>query len=509
MTALYPLFLTLFLIGSAYREVCPIGNPWEAAGCASILLLLAYALFALFRSLVKDAGKAALITTITLFTLGLSRAIADAVISTHMHSVGSLINHDKDHIVWASILGGIVIVAILLIVAIIRTKRNLRSFNQAVSAALIALLLTTFGGLWFDPRDAVLREATASMSVSLKTPECPPDIYFIILDAHTSFDGLRDFWKYESKELPDFLRKKGFQIAFGARSDYMYTTQSLASRLNLRYTPAIFDDWGDRYARNALIHIIRKSAVPALLSSAGYKIINLSMTPMDMADARYSISDFLCFQSVKKMLLDRSLFSIIPPLFRASTEPRNRVRVEAASPESARPGRKAARHKTRPLTDFEAVAAQASVQPRFIFVHSLITHEPFLFNPDGSLHAPIQLCNADADNRAYLDQLRYVDQWLIQVLTRIIENASRPSVIILQGDHGFRHFKGSAEDTENESYCMLNAILLPGSKANELPDTFSPVNTFRLVFNHVFAAGLPYLTNAVPRKMSIENRNGD
>jgi hypothetical protein len=54
---------------------------------------------------------------------------------------------------------------------------------------------------------------------------------------------------------------------------------------------------------------------------------------------------------------------------------------------------------------------------------------------------------------------------------------------------------------------MLNAMLIPGlTNAAEL-EALPPVNTFRLVFNHVFNAGLPYLTNSAVKM--IERDIGD
>lgn len=485
MSFLPPFLLALFLAVSAYSEVRPFGTLREAAVCALVLLLLAGALFGLFRLWVKKTDKAALLAAVLLFTLGLAEEIPLNLRRTCAASPLPLLHLVGSRAVYSAALSALLLLPLLLGVALIRTRRNLHSLNQAVTAGLIALLLTSLGTLWLDRRDAICAEATRPVPLRLKTPKRPPDIYFIVIDGHTSLTGLRDFWQYDSKELSDFLRQNGFRVAPGATSEYQNTTFSLASRLNMRYPPPVFENWQERYSRNAMIRIIEKSAAPALLASAGYKIVNLSMVPLAMADARYPLSAFLCTRSVRQMIWDRSVFRVKIP-FRLSSRPRARKSTAEAE----------ARAKLQPLVDLEAIAAEKAGQPRFVFVHSMITHEPYLFNPDGSHHEPVIV--RQANNRVYLDQLRFADQQLIRIVRHILEKSARPPVIILQGDHGFRHCQGSAATRDKESYGMLNAILLPGLEEHELTDDFPPVNTFRLVFNHLFDAGLPYLTNPVP-----------
>jgi hypothetical protein len=482
ITLIHPFLLAAFLALSAFCEVRPLGSPSEAAALGLGLVLLAGAGFALFRLGVKNTGKAAPLTTVLLFTLGLSGELILALKKTYMQASLSFLPNLDNHSLFVLLLAILLIPTGLLIYAILRSKGDLRQVNQAVTVVMATLLATTFGGLWLNPRERAFQKTLSPPPLHLKMPEQPPDIYFVILDAHTSVDALRDYWNYDSKPLMDFLRKAGFQIAPGARSEYHSTTFSLASRLNMRYPPPALNDWADRYTRNAMIRLIEESTVPETLSSAGYKIVNLSMLPLKSAEAKYPILRCLCYRSVRLMLLDRSflrLFSLLSP----------------PPPDSAKHNKAAAlcSRKIRPLSDLAAVAAESCAQPRFVFVHSLITHQPYVFARNGKIHAPVQTSMPNSAG-AYLDQLVYADRLLIQTLTRLIEKSVRPPVIILQGDHGFRYLSSSPADNNRESYCMLQAILLPSLEKNELPDDFAPVNTFRLVFNHLFATRLPYLT---------------
>jgi hypothetical protein len=75
----------------------------------------------------------------------------------------------------------------------------------------------------------------------------------------------------------------------------------------------------------------------------------------------------------------------------------------------------------------------------------------------------------------------------------LLQKSEIPPIIILQSDHGARPYYASVG--ANEWHKILNAMYLPGMDYNTLSDNISPVNTFRLVFNHYFGADYPLLSN--------------
>jgi hypothetical protein len=119
----------------------------------------------------------------------------------------------------------------------------------------------------------------------------------------------------------------------------------------------------------------------------------------------------------------------------------------------------------------------ASPGPKFIFAHIVSPHKPFVFGSQG------EIVTQGKDNIVgYRDQVAYLDSRLIPLLRKIISNSATPPIIILQGDHG------GIDTLGQERMAILNAYYLPEDGSQQLYENISPVNTFRLVFNHYFGS---------------------
>jgi hypothetical protein len=75
-----------------------------------------------------------------------------------------------------------------------------------------------------------------------------------------------------------------------------------------------------------------------------------------------------------------------------------------------------------------------------------------------------------------------------------MSTSSKPSVIILLGDHGFRHFQ---EKVERKYYFLnLNAVYLPDKNYNRFYEGMTVVNQFRIFFNTEFHKQFPLLKDS-------------
>jgi hypothetical protein len=97
--------------------------------------------------------------------------------------------------------------------------------------------------------------------------------------------------------------------------------------------------------------------------------------------------------------------------------------------------------------------------------------------------------SAKEDIPGYRDQVRYINQRLLEIIPILLSQSATPPIIILQGDHG--PIGGKA----NERMKILNAYHLPGTNRVELPQDISPVNTFRVVFDQYFGGDFELLDN--------------
>jgi hypothetical protein len=130
--------------------------------------------------------------------------------------------------------------------------------------------------------------------------------------------------------------------------------------------------------------------------------------------------------------------------------------------------------------------------PKFVYAHLTTTHQPFVFNPDGSMIWPI-----DETKDTYLSQIEYTNQRILEIVKRLIQESRTPPIIILQGDHSYA--------PDHARVKILNAYYLPGKSAAIYP-TITPVNTFRVIFDQYFAYHLGLKPD---RSYYLDKKNGN
>ena len=98
------------------------------------------------------------------------------------------------------------------------------------------------------------------------------------------------------------------------------------------------------------------------------------------------------------------------------------------------------------------------------------------------------------DKHGYLEQLRFTNRSLLELIDRIVAESAHPPIIIVQSDHGPNLLGGlSKAQAKAVRFANFAAFLLPGAERGVVPADCAPVNEFRYLFNHYFDAGLPIL----------------
>jgi hypothetical protein len=130
--------------------------------------------------------------------------------------------------------------------------------------------------------------------------------------------------------------------------------------------------------------------------------------------------------------------------------------------------------------------------PKFVFIHLVTTHRPYIFNPDGSPIVDKKYYQYDgfpANNETLIDGyqrvLQYTNTQLLPILQTIVTESGQKPVIILQGDHGVL--------APGRNSILLSIFGL-STNVSLQPD-LSPVNIFPMVLNDLFQSDIPLRSN--------------
>jgi hypothetical protein len=135
--------------------------------------------------------------------------------------------------------------------------------------------------------------------------------------------------------------------------------------------------------------------------------------------------------------------------------------------------------------------------PKFVFFHTLLPHDPYVFSPHGPITFPDTSDEGHGSMRGmryYLKQLRFVDRKLLETVDAINAGSKTPPIIVIQSDEGFEsNPENFGEAAANDiRFKGLLAISMPGIRAG-VPRPPTTVNTLRYVFNKAFGTRYPML----------------
>jgi hypothetical protein len=441
--------------------------------------------FALWR-LLKHRELAALITTIfvVLFSsyghvvLTLQFFLRGAPPSPHLY-VAPLWVALFVFVVWASA----------------KERERLRRFNGVLNAAAAVALVVPLIRIAVHEAQVNRPWGVAAPLPSLTRPKPEagqPDIYYIILDGYGRQDVLEENLDLDNSEFVSFLRDRGFFVADEGRSNYAQTVLSLASSLNMEYLDGVQESMGeDSLNVKPLARLVRHSQVRRILESLGYKTVALTTgyRRTEIEDADLFIEAPQEGLSTLESLLTQT--SALMPFYELA---------HAASLPVAYPGYLA--HRSRVEFSLQELEQMPELDgPKFVFVHVVIPHPPFVFDKDGQPLPQDHFYElADASDywgdpqeyiQGYSDQVVFLDPRIETIVSKLILDSPAPPIIIIQGDHGpGSHLDWSNPDDNalRERMAILNAYYFPGLDQTGLYDTMTPVNSFRVLFDEYFGA---------------------
>jgi hypothetical protein len=399
------------------------------------------------------------------------------------------------------LLGGVwILLFIIIVLGILRSRLNWESIGRLMTGMALVTLFLPLAQLVrfeFERRKAWPMPRSIETQAGDTAASSKPDIYYIILDGYGRADVLETFYAFDNQSFLDFLESQGFFVAGQSRSNYVQTSLSLASSLNVEYLDKLLstsDAGAD--ARLALMRMIRSNTVRDYLEKQGYQIVAFDSgyrpTELDNAD-RYFAAPQRAVTPLEGLLMETSALPAVQALASGLGAP------------TYYPGYQSHRDLVNYLLDNIPEAVDLSA-PKFVFAHIVIPHPPFVFGPDGEeIHHHFRFSFMDGDafpgtqeeyRSGYRDQLAYLNGRVEKMILSILARSERPPIIILQGDHGpgmQLDYESAANTNMQERLGILNAYFLPGYPEDQLPSTITPVNSFRLIFAHYFGADLPLL----------------
>ena len=363
------------------------------------------------------------------------------------------------------------------------------------SLVLIAGVLTVFNLVQIVPSEVRrwnrnINAASLDAEAQLVPARASPDIYYIILDEFAGFQAMRDYWKYEGvNDFAGFLKEKGFFVAEASHGSSSDTLHEMASRLNYQEYPS-----GDEGKYN-YFNDIADNRVVRYLKSRGYTIVVFDEMSMGYPAAKPMNADYLYeygtssipqtetrgyglyLDEFGELVIDNTMLYAISDMYT-----RNSPLIKD--------------HSSMIYFTVEHIADKKISSPKFVHVHLLLPHLPFMFNQNGEINENAKFGDWNYYFNNYIFSISIAEKMITNILSAY--DPENPPIIILQSDHGARNHAG--RDGENvtlpnypEKYktLILNALLIPGFDSSGLHQDIDPINTFPILFNYLFDANIP------------------
>ena len=367
----------------------------------------------------------------------------------------------------------------------IRTRSALEVVgNFLATVAVVLVLMTTFQSIYYEYGAFQLAKALSDErdqpSPVISGSASGPDIYLIVLDAHGRADVLLEKYGYDSSEFLQELTDLGFYVAGCSQSNYASTNLSLTSLLQMDYLPVA-------QSNAAKLPPLKESAVLRTLDRNGYTVITfetrtgghfdlqedirlahnqLAFGELNLMSGLNEFETVVLHTSITRFFLDTQLI----PGFNTDSLTKFEDYEHYQQTQFI-------------LSKMQEVPAMKS--PKFVLVHILVPHSPFVFTSDGSFRYP-----EDTSRKGYHDNAAFIDRSILTSIRAILDRSERPPVILLMGDHGPPPGRFA---TQADRLTILNAYYVSDDMKAKLYDSISPVNSFRLILNQYFDEDYPLL----------------
>jgi len=380
-------------------------------------------------------------------------------------------------------------------IAFVLKYKNLTVITSGMNVAAGVLLILVGAQLLFAEISSALELRPRTPVTTEPSHPLPGDrdVYYIVLDAYSREDVLRETLDFDNSGFIQQLESLGFVIPACTQTNYHATILSLTSTLNMNYIDQLTPHPQDVATYYDYTPYLKESLVRNIFEERGYETYTFKgLFPfVNISDSTHYYDLFAGESSNLRIETENFYFIFLQTTsMRIAIDyfERNPRAAESLPPplQSLFPLRNVFSNRfykqyQQSVYHLE-VLEQIPDMPgkKFVYAHLFVTHEPYVFTADGNFRWP-----PTGDVAGYRDQIMFINRRIVQIVEAILEKSSNPPIIILQGDHGWVW-----DERRNRS---LNAYYLPEGGNTLIYPEISPVNTFRVVLNRYFGANYDLL----------------
>lgn len=474
---LHPFLFTIFpIVFLVARNTTDDIGPWEVLEPLALALAVTAFVFVGLWIVFRDPHPAGFLTSglvLLFFSFG------------HVNDL-----RDPNHLDVAArgLFAGYVLIALVVMLITVQYRRRFARLTPGlnlIAGVLVVLNLVPIA-VAARPRPG---GGEIGSDVQLTLPAHPRDVYYIIFDRYADEVTLRDRYGYDNTPFLDSLGDRGFDVVTDAVANYPKTAHSLASSLNMSFLDQLVaeqgvdtDNWGPIYRG------LQNFQVARALERIGYTYDHIgswwSPTHDDpTADRNYVFGR----GEFSQTLLGTTIWPVmIGTVGLSDLEDPNRIQYERVG------------------FQFDALnEIEADPDPTFTFAHFTLPHPPYVFDAQGRFVGGGDFSRGS--DAAYLEQLKYTNTAMLAMIDRLLAGPDDADpIVVIQSDEGPHPVR--LEDDEDAfewpdatdaelggKFRILDALYLPGEGPDAHLGSFTPVNTFRIVFDRYFGADLPLL----------------
>jgi hypothetical protein len=379
---------------------------------------------------------------------------------------------------------------LLLIVSIVAIKKMRQQLLSRVTAYLnflIVVLLLIDGGMLVR-KLGFHDHKTLALSKNFTTCDgCPkPDFYFILADEYAGNTELKDIFHFDNSDFEAQLTSRGFHVLNSSFSNYNYTPFSMASILNMEYlhlkdTTRMGVDLAYCYQQiknNDLVNFFQDNGYQFY----NYSVFNFEHQPAPVHETFLPVRTRLITSQTFLSRVQRDLWFHTITFFKSKKSVRDLTYYNKQN-----------NQVIYALT--WQVARQKTATPKFVYTHLMMPHYPYYYDKDGKELPFERLVEGNQVHQGdYIGYLQYSNTKLLELIDHIKNSSTGPPIIVLMGDHGFRHFV----EPVDRKYHFMNfaSVYFPGQNYSTLTDSSSSVNLIREILNSQFSQHLERLKDS-------------